>query len=130
MGKRHHSEPGKRAWEPSVRAAIAAAIGVVALLAWSPSANAAFGLTDLTAEPSDQAAGANSDLDIGLQITVPAATSRTSPIHLPPGLVGNPLATPTCSEDAAERGRLPGRKRRRRRQQRRHPESLGLLRST
>jgi hypothetical protein len=82
-----------------VRVAITAAIGVVALLALSPSAQAAFGLTDLTAEPSDPAAGANSDFNIALQITDPGSDLKDLTIHLPPGLVGNPLATTTCSED-------------------------------
>ena len=82
-----------------VRVAITAAIGVVALLAWSPSAQAAFGLTDLTAEPSNPAAGANSDFTIALQITDPGSDLKDLTIHLPPGLVGNPLATTTCSED-------------------------------
>jgi hypothetical protein len=56
-----------------VRVAITATIGFVVLLAWSPSAQAAFGLTDLTAEPGDPAAGANSDFNIALQITDPGS---------------------------------------------------------
>jgi len=78
--------------------AIAVAIGAFALLIFGAPAQAAFGLTDLTAEPADTAAGANSDFNISLQITDPGADLKDLTIHLPPGLVGNPLATTTCSE--------------------------------
>ena len=68
------------------------------MLVAAPSANAAFGLADLSAQPANGSAGANSDFTISLTVQDPAADLKDLTIHLPPGLVGNPLATPTCSE--------------------------------
>ena len=55
-------------------------------------------------------------------ITEPAHDLKDLTIHLPPGLVGNPLATPACTEEQLNANALPGRERRRRRRQRRHPD--------
>ena len=68
------------------------------MLVAAPSANAAFGLAGLSAQPANGSAGANSDFTISLTVQDPAADLKDLTIHLPPGLVGNPLATPTCSE--------------------------------
>lgn len=70
-----------------------------ALLVGAPAANAAFGLTNLSATPASTSAGANTNVTIGLDVVDPAADLKDLTIHLPPGLVGNPLATPQCTED-------------------------------
>lgn len=74
--------------------AIVAAFGAVA----APTASAAFGLSNVTAAPANTNAGANSDLTIGLDVVEPNRDLKKLVVHLPPGLVGNPLATPTCTE--------------------------------
>ena len=76
-------------------AAIAAAVW---LCFAAPQALAAFGLTNLSAAPASPQAGANSDFSIALTIEEPSHDLRDLTIHLPPGLVGNPLATTTCTE--------------------------------
>jgi hypothetical protein len=81
------------------RAALGAAGAAIAsLLIAAPAANAAFGLTGLTATPASTQAGANTDFTIHLDIQDPSADIKDLTIHLPPGLVGNPLATTTCTE--------------------------------
>jgi hypothetical protein len=76
---------------------VAAAACVVALVT-APAAFGAFELTNLSAAPADTNAGANSDFAISLD-TPDTADLKDLTIHLPPGLVGNPLATTTCTED-------------------------------
>jgi hypothetical protein len=68
------------------------------LLCFAPAAQAAFELTNVSAAPADNNAGANSDFAISLD-TPDATDMKDLTIHLPPGLVGNPLATATCTED-------------------------------
>ena len=69
-----------------------------ALLCFAPAAHAAFELTNVSATPSSNNAGANADLAISLD-TPDASDMKDLTIHLPPGLVGNPLATTTCTEE-------------------------------
>jgi hypothetical protein len=71
---------------------------VAALLCFAPAANAAFGLTP-TVTPSSNNAGANADFKIDIAITEPSHDLKDLTIHLPPGLVGNPLAAAQCSEE-------------------------------
>ncbi len=80
------------------RGATLAAAAVAGLLCFAPAAQAAFGLTP-TVTPASTDAGANADVQIQIAITEPEADLRDLTIHLPPGLVGNPLATPMCTED-------------------------------
>ena len=58
-----------------------------------------FGLNSPNAQPTNLRAGANSDLSIAIDVEEPEADLRDLTIHLPPGLVGNPLATPPCTEE-------------------------------
>ena len=69
----------------------------LAMLAAAPAA-LGFGLSSPGAQPADLRAGANSDLSIEIEVAEPEDQLRDLTIHLPPGLVGNPLATPACSE--------------------------------
>jgi hypothetical protein len=79
------------------------AVAVIAVagmaLAAPASALGAIGFTNLSAEPADTQAGANSDFTIGMGFTGsgPEDSVRDLTIHLPPGLIGNPLATPLCT---------------------------------
>ena len=74
------------------------AVAIGGLLAAAPAAQAAFDLTNVSATPANNNAGANSDFAISLD-TPDASDMKDLTIHLPPGLVGNPLATTTCTED-------------------------------
>ena len=78
--------------------ALAFVAALAALLIAAPAANAAFGISSFSAQPANKAAGANSDLSVSFGVTDSAAGLRDLTVHLPPGLIGNPLATPTCSE--------------------------------
>ena len=80
----------------------ACAIGLIG----APAANAAFELTNVSATPADNNAGANSDFSISLD-TPDASDMKDLTIHLPPGLVGNPLATTTCTEDQLNADECP-----------------------
>jgi hypothetical protein len=79
------------------RGGLGGVIVVAGLLATAQSAYG-FGLSSPNAQPADLQAGANSDLSITIDVDEPEAQLRDLTIHLPPGLVGNPLATPQCTE--------------------------------
>jgi hypothetical protein len=70
---------------------------IVACLGLAPSAHAAFGFTGLAAAPANLAAGANSDVTIHIGFTSPSDDVKDLTVALPPGLVGNPRATPLCT---------------------------------
>src|SRR4051812_16535461 len=79
-------------------ALVAAALAVASLLVAAPAASAAFGLTGLAATPASNQAGANTDFTLHLDVQDASADLKNLTVHLPPGLVGNPLATTTCTE--------------------------------
>jgi hypothetical protein len=68
----------------------------IALLA-PAAALGQFGFTNLSAEPDIKQGGAVSDLRINMEFTDPADQVKDLTIHLPPGQVGNPTATPLCT---------------------------------
>ena len=79
-----------------------------AFSAWAaPAALAAYGVTNFSATPADPQAGANSDFTISYDFQEPQHQLKDVVIHLPPGLVGNPLATPTCTEDQLNANACP-----------------------
>ncbi|HZA59294.1 MAG TPA: hypothetical protein VE523_08950 [Solirubrobacterales bacterium] len=85
------SGPRRRAW-------FACAAVALGCLAAAPSAQAAFGISG-TAAPSNPTSGANSDFNIDIEFggnTAPESVKDLI-VHLPPGLVGDPLATPLCT---------------------------------
>jgi hypothetical protein len=79
------------------RAVLGGSIAVAALLAAAPSA-LGFGLTP-SVQPQSAPAGSNSDLQINIEIQEPEQDLKDLTIHLPPGLVGNPLVAPQCTEE-------------------------------
>src|SRR5690242_19908635 len=78
---------------PAVIAALVVALVASAALA---AQAAAITVSNVTAAPADNRAGANSDFSIGFSLS--GGSPKDLVIHLPPGLVGNPLATKTCKE--------------------------------
>src|SRR3954469_24387281 len=92
-------------WQPGVGTRVRRRIGVTVIaglaaslcLALAPAAQAALGLQGLSAEPSNLAAGANSNFNIHIGFTDPADQVKDLTVHLPPGLVGDPTATPLCT---------------------------------
>lgn len=82
---------------------------LAALLIAAPAANAAFGISPFSAQPADKAAGANSDFTVDFTVTDPSNGLKDLTVHLPPGLIGNPLATPTCSEAQLQADSCPAR---------------------
>ncbi len=88
-------------------ALIAAALAITSLLIVVPAANAAFGLSGLSATPASNQAGANADVTIHLGISEPGHDLRDLTVHLPPGLVGNPLAAPQCTVAQLNAGNCP-----------------------
>ena len=76
---------------------IALAAAALACLASAPSASAAITVDNFDVQAADEKAGANSNLAIDFDLGGDS-TAKDIVIHLPPGLVGNPLATPTCTE--------------------------------
>jgi hypothetical protein len=86
---------GKR-WRRRAGAVAAAGLTFVCL-ALAPAAQAALGLQGLSAKPSNLAAGAHSNFNIHVGFSDPADQVKDLTVHLPPGLVGNPTATPLCT---------------------------------
>jgi hypothetical protein len=82
----------------SVRRFVVGAVGVVGALVLAPSAQAAFGLANASATPASTNAGANANLTLSFNVAEPNHDLRDLTIHLPPGLIGNPLATVKCTE--------------------------------
>jgi hypothetical protein len=72
-------------------------MAVAALLAWAPSA-LGFGLVP-SVQPQSAPAGSNSDLNLNIEIQQPEQDLKDLTIHLPPGLVGNPLVAAQCTAD-------------------------------
>lgn len=81
----------------ALRGATAVVGALVSLALLAPAAHA-FSITNLSATPANDNAGANSNFKISFGIQEPSAKLKDLVIHLPPGLVGNPRATPTCTE--------------------------------
>ena len=92
---------GRRAW-------IWFAAFAVATLAFAPVAHAAFGFQDLASGPAHANAGANSDVDIHIGFTSPGDNVKDLTVGLPPGLVGNPTATPLCTVSQLQSDTCPG----------------------
>lgn len=78
------------------RASLSFAVAAVACLAIAPGANA-LGLTSLSAAPTSANAGAHSNFNIHIGFTSSADRVKDLTISLPPGLLGNPTATPLCT---------------------------------
>ncbi|MGH2952696.1 MAG: hypothetical protein ACRDK9_01565 [Solirubrobacterales bacterium] len=79
-------------------ARLATAISIVGgLMFIGPAAAFAIGLST-SAEPVDLQAGANSDFNIEIDISESSDQIRDLTIHLPPGLIANPLAPEFCTE--------------------------------
>jgi hypothetical protein len=88
-----------------VRRTIGLLVATLAVTAaWTAHASA-ITVSNVTATPADNKAGANSDLSISFDMS--GGTPKDLVIHLPPGLVGNPLATKTCSEDQLNANSCP-----------------------
>jgi hypothetical protein len=71
----------------------------IASLALAPAAHAALGFQSLAAAPANPAAGAHSNVGIHIGFTDPGADVKDLTVGLPPGLVGDPTATPLCTLD-------------------------------
>lgn len=76
----------------------AAAVSFVAVI-WLavPAAHAAIGFQGLQAKPTNLAAGAHSNVNIHIGFSDPSDQVKDLIVHLPPGLVGDPTATPLCT---------------------------------
>ena len=86
--------------------ALATLIAAFAALGFAaPGALAAYEVTNVAAGPASDLAGANSDFSISFDLA--GGQARDLVIHLPPGLVGNPLATTTCTEDQLNADNCP-----------------------
>lgn len=83
---------GYRGW----RALTVAVLAAGAMLAATASGASAITVSNVQAVPANLSAGANSDLAVDFNLS--GGKLKDLVIHLPPGLVGNPLATPTCTE--------------------------------
>ena len=86
-----------------MRTWITGALAAAALLLGAGPAQAAFDVTAFEVAPSNTAAGAHADVTIATSFppydagAVPQRP-RNITFHLPPGLAGDPFATPRCSE--------------------------------
>jgi hypothetical protein len=90
----------RRAWVSFVAATVACLILV-------PAAHAALGFQGLSAAPANTNAGANSDVNIHVGFTSASDDVKDLTVGLPPGLVGNPTATPLCTYDQLQADACP-----------------------
>ena len=84
---------------------LAAALGCLILV---PAAHAALGFQGLSAAPADPNAGANSDFNVHIGFTSATDDVKDLTISLPPGMVGNPTATPLCTMTQLQGDSCPG----------------------
>jgi hypothetical protein len=77
------------------RAWVSFAAATAACLILVPAAHAAFSFQGLSAAPTDPTAGAHSNVNIHIGFTGDDVKDLT--VGLPPGLVGDPTATPLCA---------------------------------
>jgi hypothetical protein len=68
-----------------------------ALIAIAPASALALGFGSVSVTPADPQAGAHSNVDIAINFSSAADDVKNLTIALPPGLVGDPNATPYCS---------------------------------
>jgi hypothetical protein len=80
-------------------------IAVAALAALTPASASALGFANLSAAPTNPQAGAHSDFQIKMDFTGGQVKNLT--IGLPPGEVGDPSATPKCSQAAFDAANCP-----------------------
>jgi hypothetical protein len=85
----------------SRKLAVTVIVAAGVALAAPATALGQFELQNVSAQPADTQAGANSDFTIALGFAGAdsADSVRDLTVHLPPGLIGNPLATSLCSVD-------------------------------
>ena len=74
--------------------AVVTAAGVSLVMASSAHA---LGFQNLSSAPANNDAGANSDFTQHIEFTTPTDDVKNLIVHLPPGQVGNPTATPKCT---------------------------------
>src|SRR5919201_1971081 len=71
-----------------------------ALLVAPVSASASISSVNVTVTPSTKVAGAHPNVAVDEVFTYSDSTDsvKSTTLHFPPGLIGNPLATPLCSQ--------------------------------
>ncbi len=88
------------------RTATAAAAALTLLAAWAAPAGAAeepekFAVKSVSASLTDKQAGAHADMTVSVALTRdgnnPYAKAQDIEVRLPPGVIGNPQAVPTCT---------------------------------
>ncbi len=72
-------------------------IALAALFAAIPASAGAIGFSDLSVTPASQQAGAHSNIAIHIGFTDQSDQVKNLRISLPPGVVGDPNATPHCA---------------------------------
>ena len=92
-----------------VRRRLIGTLAAAAALLVLPASAQALGLSGLSAAPNETQAGAHSDFHIHMEFGNPGDQVKDLTIGLPPGMVGDPNATPAVYVGAAPRGRLPRR---------------------
>jgi hypothetical protein len=93
--------PSRAARHHRAMALRAGILTLACLLLVAAPARAAFDVTAFEVTPSTTAAGAHADVTIATSFTPYAADTqrpRNVTFHLPPGLAGDPFATPRCTE--------------------------------
>jgi hypothetical protein len=81
----------------AVRRGVVSLVAAIGCLALAPAAHAALGFQGLSAAPSNPNAGANSNFNIHVGFSSATDDVKDLTISLPPGMVGNPRATPLCT---------------------------------
>ena len=80
-----------------LRIATAAALAAAAASLGLASSAGAIGFTNLSSAPEDVTAGAHEDFTQHIEFTTATDDVKNLIVHLPPGQVGDPTATPKCT---------------------------------
>ena len=78
------------------RIALTTAIAATAASLAVASSASALGFTNLSSAPVDVTAGAHSNFTQHIEFTTPTDDVKNLIVHLPPGQVGDPTATPNA----------------------------------
>src|SRR4051794_3916668 len=87
----------RRGMKRTPRRLIGTFIAAVALLAVIPASAQAIGLTGLSVTPANTQAGAHSNITVAVGFSNAQDQVKDLTISLPPGVVGDPNATPRCT---------------------------------
>lgn len=103
----HPTEQGVRVRTHASRFIVIVSLCAAALLAAPATSGAALGLAGFSVAPADPAAAVHSDVTVAIAFSDPSDNAKSLSLDLPPGLLGDPNATPRCGAAALQADACP-----------------------